>query len=121
MSAILSQDDHPLMYLSKKLTSAEDNYSNIEKNALVIVWSTERARQSLLGRKSLLKPDHKTLQLIFNPQKVFPKVMLLHILKWAIKLMAFDFDIEYVKGSIIPHVDTFSLLKFNNEKKRKEQ
>ena len=32
-SAILSQDDHPIMYLSRRLTKAELNYSNIEKEA----------------------------------------------------------------------------------------
>lgn len=29
--------------------------------------------------------------------------------------MAFDFDIEYVKGITSPHVDALSRLKFNNE------
>lgn len=28
--------------------------------------------------------------------------------------MAFDFDIEYIKGNFIPHVDILSRRKFNN-------
>ena len=67
VSAILSQDNHPFMYLSRKLTKAEMNYSNIEKEALAIVWSTQRARQFLLGHKFLLKSDHRPLEFIFNP------------------------------------------------------
>ena len=58
VSAILSQEDRPIIYLSRKLTKAEVNHSNIEKEALVIVWSTERAQQFLLGQKILLKSDH---------------------------------------------------------------
>ena len=97
VSAILSQDDHPIVYLSRRLTKAEMNYSNIEKEAFAIIWSTQRARQFLLGRKFLLKSDHRPLEFIFNPRKELPKVTSARILRWAIKLMAFDFDIMYVK------------------------
>ena len=41
------------------------------------------------------------------------------ILRWAIRLMAFDFDIEYVKGHTIPHVDALSRLRFYREDKDK--
>lgn len=35
------------------------------------------------------------------------------------KLMAFDYDLEYVKGNMIPHVDTLSYnLKRNKTKKK---
>ena len=115
VSAILSQDNHPVMYLSRRLTKAEINYSNIEKEALAIVWSTQRARQFLLGRKFLLKSDHRPLEFIFNPRKELPKVTSARILRWAIRLMDFDFDIMYVKGNTIPHVDALSRLRFDEE------
>ena len=43
ISGILSQEGHPIMYLSR-LTNTEFNYSNIEKEALAIVQTTTRAR-----------------------------------------------------------------------------
>ena len=45
VSVILLQEDHPIMYLYKKLTKTEVNYSNIEKEVSANVWSTDRARQ----------------------------------------------------------------------------
>ena len=33
--------------------------------------------------------------------------------------MAFDFDIEYIKGNSIPHVDALSRLRFYKESKDK--
>ena len=35
--------------------------------------------------------------------------------------MAFDFDIEYVKGNSIPHVDALSRLRFYKESKDKTE
>ena len=34
---ILSQEGHPIMYLSRRRTNTEFNYSNIEKETLAIV------------------------------------------------------------------------------------
>ena len=39
------------MCLSRRLTNTEFNYSNIEKEALAIVWKTTKARQFLIGKK----------------------------------------------------------------------
>ena len=119
ISGILSQEGHRIMYLSRRLMNTEFNYLNIEKEALVIVSTTTRARQFLIGKKFLLRCDHRPLEFTFNPRKELPKVTTLRILKWAIRLMAFDFDIEYVKGNSIPHVDTLSRLQFYKESKDK--
>ena len=97
IAAVVSQKGHPIMYLFRKLSSAECNYSNIEKEVLAITWNVERAPNILLGKKFLLKSDHKPLEFLFNLRKELPRVTLSRILRWAIKIMAFDFDIIYVK------------------------
>ena len=50
-SGILSQEGHLIMYLSRRLTNTEFNYSNIEKEALAMVWTITRARKFLIGKK----------------------------------------------------------------------
>ena len=69
IAAVVSQEGHPIMYLSRKFLSAECNYSNIEKEALAIVWNMERAQKFLLGKKLFLKSDHKPLEFLFSPRK----------------------------------------------------
>ena len=116
---ILSQEGHPIMYLSRRLTNTELNYSNIEKEALAIVWTTTRARKFSIGKIFLLRSDYRPLEFIFNPRKELPKVTTSRILRWTIRLMAFDFDIECVKGNSIPRVDALSILRFYKESKDK--
>ena len=107
------------MYSSRRLNNTEFNYSNIEKEALAIVWTTTRARHFLIGKKFLLRSDHRPLEFIFNSRKDLPKVTASRILRWAIRLMAFDFDIEYAKGNSTPRVDALSRLWFYKESKDK--
>ena len=59
---VLTQNDHPVIYISRNLTSAEQKYSNIEREALAVVFAVTRLRQFLLGRKFTLRTDHKPLQ-----------------------------------------------------------
>ena len=114
VSAILSQDDHPVMYLSRRLTDAEQKYSNIEREVLAIIWATSRARHYLIGKKFQLRCDHRPLELIFNPQRQLPKVTSARLMRWALQLSAYDYNILYVKGESIPHVDAFSRLDFSD-------
>ena len=73
ISGILSQEGHPIIYLSRRLKNTEFNYLNIEKEALAIVWTTIRAWQILIGKK-FFRSDHRPLKFIFNPRKELSKV-----------------------------------------------
>ena len=55
ISGIVSQEGYPMIYLSKRLMNTEFNYSNIEKEALAIVWTTTRIQQLLTGKKFLFE------------------------------------------------------------------
>ena len=54
ISGILSRGGHPIMYLAR-LMNTEFDYSNLEKEALAIVWTTNRARQFLIEKNSFEK------------------------------------------------------------------
>ena len=73
ISGILSQEGHPMMYLSRRLTNTEFNYSNIEKESRAIVWTTTRAQKFLLEKKTFWEViiDHYNLYSI--QEKNYPK------------------------------------------------
>ena len=90
------------------------NYSNVEWEGFAIVWTLERLRQLLLGRQFKLITDHRPLLKIFGGNSL-PKVASSRLTRWAIKLQAFDFIIQYKPGTEIPHADALTRLKFPSD------
>ena len=50
LGAVLSQNYHACLFISRTLNKAEENYSTSEKELLAIVWVMKRLRQYLLGK-----------------------------------------------------------------------
>ena len=51
----------PVMYASRALTSTEQRYAQIEKEALGITWACERFKDFLIGKQFHIHTDHKPL------------------------------------------------------------
>ena len=52
--------------ISRSLTDTELGYSPIEGEALALVWAVDRLKHLLLGRKTIVRTDHKPLIYIFK-------------------------------------------------------
>ncbi|XP_047522868.1 uncharacterized protein K02A2.6-like [Pieris napi] len=83
-------------YASRSLTPAERHYSQIHKEALAIIFAVDKFHQYLYGRKFTLKTDHKPLVSIFGPNSAVPCTAASRLQRWAIKLSAYDFNIEHI-------------------------
>lgn len=103
LGAVLSQRRGPgsveqvVAYASRSLTSHEINYSQIHKEALAIIFAVDKFHQYLFGRKFILRTDHKPLVSIFGQNIGIPSAAASRLQRWAIKLSAYDFEIEYIK------------------------
>ena len=118
IAGCLTQNGHPVIFVSRNLTSAERNYPNLEREALAVVWTLERLKHFLLGRCFTLTTDHEPLVKLFGEKQCLPKSASARITNWAIRLMPFDYTIGYKPGTEITHVDALSRLRTrdNNEK-----
>lgn len=99
---------HPVQYASRSLNKAEQNYSNIEREALSIVFGTEKFKKFLLGSKFTIHNDHAPLKTLFNCNAPVPTTCSSRIQRWSLKLSQFDYILEYSKGSLNVHSDFLS-------------
>lgn len=83
-----------ISFASKSLSDTEKRYSQIEKEALALVWGVERFRDYLMGIVFELETDHKPLTELFKPtSKPTPRLE-----RWVLRLQAFQYKIVYRQG-----------------------
>lgn len=98
------------LHVSRRLTPAESRYSQIELEALAIVWSVTKFHKYIFGRRFLLYTDHRPLLALFGSNKGIPMHVANRIQRWAIILMAYDFEMQYIRTEDFGHADILSRL-----------
>lgn len=61
-------EERPIAFASRSLTKAERNYSQLDKEALALIFAVKYFHQYIYGRRFILETDHKPLT--FIPRKV---------------------------------------------------
>jgi len=92
LGAVIKQEGRPVAYYSRKLNSAQRNYTTIEKELLSIVETLKKFWSMLLGARLNVYTDHKNLthkMTNFQAQRV---------LRWRLLIEEFDCNFNYKAG-----------------------
>ena len=103
--AVILQEEQPIYYASRALTSTEKNYQNLEREAQAAVWGMEKFHYFLYGRKFILQTDQKPLVSIFRKHMidVSPRIQRITIRAWQ-----YDFVPQHIPGRINVIADSLS-------------
>ena len=80
------EEEKPIAFSSKTLTKSELNYSQLEKEALSIIFGIRKFHKYLYGRKFVLLTDHKPILTILEPTTGVPTLSAARLHRWALGL-----------------------------------
>ena len=105
--------ERPIAFASRTLMPSERNYAQVEKEALSLVFGVCKFHSYLYGRKFTLITDHKPLTSIHGPKKGVPPIAAARLQRWALKLSAYSYEIEFRSTDKHANADGLSRLPLN--------
>ncbi|GFT60792.1 retrovirus-related Pol polyprotein from transposon 17.6 [Trichonephila clavipes] len=97
LGAVLLQgekdEEHPIEYISRLLSSSERNYSTSERDALAVVWALEKFRGYVEGQTIRLSSDHQPLKWLLSLKSPTGRLA-----RWALQIQSYNLTIDYIPG-----------------------
>jgi hypothetical protein len=105
LGAVISQDNKPIAFYSRKLNPAQTRYTTTERELLSIVETLKEFRNILLGHRIKVYTDHKNLTFVnFNTERV---------MRWRLILEEYAPELIYLKGEHNIVADALSRLELD--------
>ena len=108
--------ERPVAYASRTLSAAEQNYAQIEREALGIIFGVKRFNQYLYGREFTLVTDHRPLCTLFGHTHGVCPLAAARMQWWAMILSVYSYKIELIPSSANLCADCLSRLPVSSTK-----
>lgn len=108
LGAVIMQNDKPLAFYSRKMNSAQRNYTTGEQELLSIVETLKEFRNILLGQEIIVHTDHKNI--------LYGNLANSRIVRWRLLLEEFGPEYTHVAGKDNVIADALSRMEANFNK-----
>ena len=102
--------ERPVAFASCSLSPAERNYSQLEREALSIVFGVKKFHYYLYGRSFTILSDHQPLKHLLSESRAIPPMASARIQRWALTLSAYKYTLAYKPGEHHSNADVLSRL-----------
>ena len=82
-------------HASCTLSSNKHQYTQVEKEALSLVFRVKKFHQFLFNWHFTLITDHKPLTAIFGPKKGIPPLMAFQMQRWTLLLFGYSYSTKF--------------------------
>ena len=96
-------EERPITYISCTLSPAEKHYSQLEKEALAIVFAVKKFHHYLIGRHFTIESNHQPLKTLLGETCNIPHMASSRIIHWAITLWI-PGTVVKVTGTLLYHI-----------------
>jgi len=110
LNNVVHGEEKMIACASTTLSKAESNYSQLEREALGIVFGVRRFHKFLYGRHFVIYTDCHPLTSLLAPHAAVPMMASARLQRWAVMLSAYDYELKYRKGKDMCNVDALSRL-----------
>jgi hypothetical protein len=121
LSHIINGEEKPVTFISRSLSASEQNYSQIDREALAIYWAIKKLHGYLYGYKFRLITDNKPLVAIFAPNKEIPIASAARLQRYAVFLKGYNYVVEHRSADAHQNADYFSRAPVKTIDKSKER
>ncbi|KAB0799268.1 hypothetical protein PPYR_07148 [Photinus pyralis] len=108
LSNIIEGGERPVAFVSRSLTQAEQNYSQLDREALAIVFTVNKFYNYVYGQQFTLITDNKPLTRIFHQDSKLPAMTSSRLLRYATFLQNFNYKVQHRKAEEHQNVDFLS-------------
>ena len=94
--------ERPIAFVWRTLSSSEQNYAQLQKEALALIFGVQKFHRYLYGRSLALITDHKLLITILGLKNGIPSLAAAWLQRWAIPLSAYHHNIIIMYITSVP-------------------
>ncbi|XP_026288932.1 uncharacterized protein LOC113213921 [Frankliniella occidentalis] len=102
------EEHAPICFASRTRSKVERNYSQLDREALAIIFGVSKFHQYVFGRSFQILTDHKPLLPLLGAEAQIPEHLSPRMIRWALKLSAYDYVLLHRPGSKMGNADYLS-------------
>lgn len=114
LSHLIGDKERPIAFASRSLTPAEQNYSQLDREALAIVYAVQHFHQYVFGRLFKLVTDNQPLSRIFHQNSKLPQMTSSRLQRYAAFLTGYNYEVCTKRSEENANADCLSRAPINS-------